>query len=125
MLERLNQEIKRRTHIVRSFTNEASCLRLARAFVAEIHEYWVEAKRYLNMALYHEHLKQRRIEEGVALRIQAVSLSLYGAPAGRRCERNGNPTAAPPSRIPTLPGARVVLQRCPILPQDAKTLTHP
>jgi putative transposase len=31
VLERLNQELKRRTLLVRVFPNEASCLRLARA----------------------------------------------------------------------------------------------
>jgi len=49
MLERLNQEIKRRTHVVRIFPNERSCLRLIRALAVEIHEHWIEATRYLNM----------------------------------------------------------------------------
>ena len=49
MLERLNEEIKRRTQVVRIFPNEASCLRLVRALAAEIHEDWIEATRYLNM----------------------------------------------------------------------------
>ena len=31
MLERLNQELKRRTHVIRIFPNEESCLRLIRA----------------------------------------------------------------------------------------------
>jgi len=35
MLERLNQEIKRRTHVVRIFPNAASCLRLIRALAGE------------------------------------------------------------------------------------------
>lgn len=38
MLERLNQEIKRRTLVVRIFPNTASCLRLVRALAAETHE---------------------------------------------------------------------------------------
>jgi putative transposase len=49
MLERLNEEIKRRTHVVRIFPNAASCLRLVRALAIEIHENWLEANRYLNM----------------------------------------------------------------------------
>jgi putative transposase len=49
MLERLNEEIKRRTHVVRIFPNAASCLRLVRALAVETHENWLEANRYLNM----------------------------------------------------------------------------
>src|SRR5579875_391087 len=58
MLERLNQEIKRRTHVVRIFPNEASCLRLVRALAVEAHENWLEAIRYLNMEHYTEHKKE-------------------------------------------------------------------
>ena len=49
MLERLNEEIKRRTHVVRIFPNGESCLRLVRALAVETHENWLEANRYLNM----------------------------------------------------------------------------
>jgi len=58
MLERLNQEIKRRTHVVRIFPNAESCLRLIRALAVETHENWLEATRYLNM----EHLRERKKE---------------------------------------------------------------
>ena len=58
MLERLNQEIKRRTHVVRIFPNAASCLRLVRALAVETHENWLEAIRYLNMDHLKEHKKQ-------------------------------------------------------------------
>ena len=58
MLERLNQELKRRTLVVRIFPNAASCLRLTRALAVEIHEGWLEATRYLNM----EHLRERKKE---------------------------------------------------------------
>ena len=50
MLERLNQELKRRTRVVRIFPNAESCLRLIRALAVETHENWLEAIRYLNMA---------------------------------------------------------------------------
>ena len=56
MLERLNQEIKRRTHVVRIFPNPESCLRLVRALAVEMHENWLEAMRYLNM----DHLRERK-----------------------------------------------------------------
>ena len=58
MLERLNQEIKRRTHVVRIFPNAASCLRLVRALAVETHEDWLEGTRYLNMEHLKEHKKQ-------------------------------------------------------------------
>ncbi|MGD9498126.1 MAG: transposase, partial [Armatimonadota bacterium] len=48
-LERLNQQIKRRTHLVRIFPNAACCLRLVRALAVEQHEAWIEASRYLDM----------------------------------------------------------------------------
>lgn len=57
MLERFNEEIKRRTHVVRIFPNAASCLRLVRALAVETHESWLEASRYLNMDLLKEHKK--------------------------------------------------------------------
>jgi len=59
MLERFNEEIKRRTRVVRIFPNGASCLRLIRALAAETHEDWLEASRYLNMELLKEHKKLR------------------------------------------------------------------
>jgi putative transposase len=59
MLERFNEEIKRRTRVVRIFTNAASCLRLIRALAVETHEGWLEASRYLNMDLLKEHKKLR------------------------------------------------------------------
>jgi putative transposase len=58
MLERLNEEIKRRTHVVRIFPNAASCLRLIRALAVEMHENWLEAHRYLNMDDLREHKKE-------------------------------------------------------------------
>jgi len=48
-LERLNQEIKRRTRVARLFPNEASLLRLVTALLAETSEEWESGKIYLNM----------------------------------------------------------------------------
>jgi transposase-like protein len=48
LLERLNEEIRRRTRVARLFPNEASCLRLVSAVLMEIAEDWQTAdKRYL------------------------------------------------------------------------------
>ena len=58
MLERLNEEIRRRTYVVRIFPNAESCLRLVRALCVEIHEAWLEAHIYLNMQLLKEHKKE-------------------------------------------------------------------
>ena len=58
VLERMNQELKRRTLVVRIFPNEESCARLVRAVAAEIHEAWMEGSRYLDMELLREQLKQ-------------------------------------------------------------------
>jgi putative transposase len=59
LLERLNEEIKRRTLVVRIFPNAASCLRLVRALAVEMHENWIEATRYLNMEYLREHKKEQ------------------------------------------------------------------
>jgi transposase-like protein len=58
LLERLNEEIKRRTLVVRIFPNVDACLRLIRALAVEMHENWIEATRYLNM----EYLKEQQKE---------------------------------------------------------------
>jgi transposase-like protein len=58
LLERLNEEIKRRTLVVRIFPNIAACQRLVRALAVEMHENWIEATRYLNMEYLKEHKKE-------------------------------------------------------------------
>jgi len=55
LLERLNEEIKRRTLVVRIFPNQAACFRLIRALAVD----WIEATRYLNM----EYLKEEKKEQ--------------------------------------------------------------
>ncbi len=49
MLERLNQEIKRRTRVATLFPNEASLLRLVTAVLSEISDDWETGKKYLTM----------------------------------------------------------------------------
>ncbi len=63
LLERMNEEIKRRTRVVRIFPHAESCLRLIRALAVEAHEGWLEDSRYLNMNLLKEQKKQKMIRE--------------------------------------------------------------
>jgi len=51
LVERINEEIKRRTRVVRIFPNALSCLRLVRAVIVEIHESWLSERKRLNMKL--------------------------------------------------------------------------
>lgn len=48
-IERVNQEIKRRTRVASLFPNEASLLRLVSALLCEINDEWLTGKSYLNM----------------------------------------------------------------------------
>jgi transposase-like protein len=47
MIERLNQEIKRRTRVATLFPNEESLLRLVSAVLIEFSEEWETGKVYL------------------------------------------------------------------------------
>ncbi len=49
MLERVHEEINRRTRVAGLFPNEASLLRLVSAVLMELSEEWETGKRYLNM----------------------------------------------------------------------------
>ncbi len=69
-LERLNQEIKRRTRVVRIFPNREACLRLVTALAVEQSEEWVTGRRYLDMRELDEQHRQEggeREAEGVVL----------------------------------------------------------
>lgn len=50
-LERLNQEIKRRTAVVRVWPNTEACLRMVTALCLEQSDEWISGKRYLDMEL--------------------------------------------------------------------------
>jgi putative transposase len=64
-LERFNQELKRRTRVVRIFPNRESCLRLVSALAVEQSEEWLTGRRYLDMEELREHrrLEKREAEE--------------------------------------------------------------
>jgi transposase-like protein len=49
MLERLNEELKRRTRVAGLFPNEASALRLVSAVAMEFSEEWEAGRKYLMM----------------------------------------------------------------------------
>ena len=66
-LERLNQEIKRRSRVVRIFPNRESCLRLVTALAIEQSEEWVTGRRYLDMRELEEQCRQEQGTEEVAL----------------------------------------------------------
>lgn len=57
MLERPNEEVKRRKRVARIFPDTESCLRLIRALCLETHETWLADSPYLNITLLAEHKK--------------------------------------------------------------------
>ena len=59
MLERLNEEIRRRERVIRIFPNDDSALRLIGALLAEQNELWQE-RRYLDMDEFAEWIATRK-----------------------------------------------------------------
>jgi transposase-like protein len=49
MLERMNQELKRRSRVIRIFPNEASCIRVLGTLCMEQSEEWETGRRYLKI----------------------------------------------------------------------------
>jgi transposase-like protein len=54
-LERYQQEIRRRSRVIRIFPNRASCLRLTTALGMEQSEEWLTGHKYLDMSALDEH----------------------------------------------------------------------
>ena len=65
-VERLNEEIKRRTRVVRIFPNREACVRLATALCAEQSDEWVTGKRYLDISELRQ-WQRDRVPQEVAL----------------------------------------------------------
>lgn len=65
--ERLNQEIRRRTRVVRIFPNREACLRLVTALCVEQSEEWVTGRRYLDIEELRESRREGHQSEEVAL----------------------------------------------------------
>jgi len=63
MIERVNQELKRRSKVVRIFPNPKSCLRLFTALLKEWHEDWAYGRIYLKMDLFEEFESERRAHQ--------------------------------------------------------------
>ena len=76
MRERLNEEIKRRTRVVRIFPNAASCLRVVRALCADTHEGWLEDHRSLHMEFLKEQKKELRLAAS-PITASAMNLPLH------------------------------------------------
>ncbi len=69
MVERLNEEIRRREKVLRIFPNEAAAFRLLGALLAEQHEHWSTGRKYLNMDEYWQWRKQMHQEEAKPLSV--------------------------------------------------------
>ena len=71
MLERLNEEIKRRTKVIRIFPNNQSAERLICAIAMEQNEEWVSGRKYLNM----DFLKNYKLPESRVKGSRLVALT--------------------------------------------------
>ena len=69
MVERLNEEIRRREKVLRIFPNEESAFRLLGALLAEQHELWSTGRKYLNMDDYRQWRKLMHQEESKLLSV--------------------------------------------------------
>src|SRR6202012_4084314 len=81
----LNQEIKRRTHVVRIFPSRESCLRLILALAVETHEDWLESPRYLNMDDLREHKKTADASSGMSGVLATTTVASCSTPSRTLC----------------------------------------
>ena len=59
MIERLNQELKRRSNVIRIFPNDASCIRLLGTLCMEQSEAWEAGRMYLTMSVTTESMANK------------------------------------------------------------------
>jgi putative transposase len=58
-VERLNEEIRRRERVIRTFPNEASMTRLIGALLLDQHEKWITGKKYHDMDDYNDWKREK------------------------------------------------------------------
>ena len=72
MLERLNQEVRRREKVIRIFPNDDSTWRLIGALLAETNEQW-QAKKYLDMDEFNEWLADQEEAKSNVLELNIMT----------------------------------------------------
>ena len=70
MVERLNEEVRRRERVIRIFPDEFSAHRLIGAVLMEIDEKWSTGRLYLNMEVFREWL-EKQDENGETQRLKS------------------------------------------------------
>lgn len=73
MLERLNEEIRRRERVIRIFPNDASAVRLVGALLAEQHETWLSGRRYFDMEAYWHWKRTRAAPEAATESVRSAA----------------------------------------------------